>query len=153
MIPVLKQSCGVPSKINAATILLENARNTTIPPILREYFRAVVREELPSHFLSVFKIFASYSDDLPSRLVGQWHPAYPNMKCRVRVILGIRLNLQECLHHSLIHDAEIEFKIRKYLHHDWASQKGAWTTPAEMNIINDTLHAVINYLQREYKLD
>jgi len=65
------------------------AENTGSLP-LRDFFEALRDGELPTYFCQALARYRLYSDDLPGpRLVAEWHPDYPQMKCRGHAIIGI----------------------------------------------------------------
>lgn len=124
----------------------------------REYFEAIANETLPQYFLDRFQWYKLYSDDLPGeRLVDIWHPDFPMMKCRGSIIFGISGELTTAVKDKVIKSNEIIGMVKYYKKYDWNFQKEAkgeyWTSSEEIDLINNTLEAVIKHLNQEYKLE
>ena len=121
------------------------------------FCEAVLSGKLPQYYFSELKRFKSYSDALPSEgLVGEWHPDYPNMKCKGNTIIGISLTLQATADEGLIKSEYVLNAIERYKLQDWSFHKGKYisrTTPEEIKLINDTLDTVMGYLESEYGLE
>ncbi len=123
----------------------------------REYYEAIVNETLPQFHLDRFQWFQLHSDALPGeRLVDIWHPDYPMMKCRGSVIFKISLGLYRAVEDKVIKSRDVINSVEDYRAYDWNFQKGSkgeyWTSPEEIELINNTLAAVIGYLKQEYAL-
>lgn len=123
----------------------------------REYLEAIVNETLPQYYLDKLLWYQLYSDDLPrERSVDIWHPDFPMMKCRGSVITSIDQELGGGVNDRVIKSSEVIDRVRSYREYDWNFRKGAnrefWTSPEEIDLINNTLIAVIAYLKQEYIL-
>ena len=121
-----------------------------------EIFKAIVDGKLPQYYLNKLVSFRAYSNDLPGpRLVGEWHPHYPLMKCRGNVITAISLAIQGAVEQGLIDDERIISLINDFRHYKWNVFEGkytSWTTSEEIKFMNDTLDVVINHLCDKYGL-
>jgi hypothetical protein len=121
------------------------------------YFEAIRDGELPSFYGQVFASFKLYSDDLPGhRLVSEWHPDYPVMKCRAHTIIGIIGYLSAGTEDEVITDENLKTTINEFIAGPWnSSRPGAskgefWTTPEEIQRMNTMLDTVIAYLEKTY---
>lgn len=124
----------------------------------REYFEAIAEGTLPQYFLELFQTLQLFSDDLPGeRLVAEWHPDYPYMKCRGNCIISVNLSLSRAVADRIIKDDGVVGKVSRFGEHEWNFQKGSkgeyWTQPEEIDLINDTLDTVISHLNKEYELN
>src|SRR3989338_2767187 len=140
---------------DAVRVLEENHK---LPPEILEIYAAIRDGNLPRYYWGELKRKMAYSDDvLPGRLAGDWHPNYPNMKCRRNVIFGIGIDLQAMVEEEIITDDSLKEKIRQFVSRQWESQRGGkgkfWTTPEEILLINSMLDHAISYLQRTYGLE
>lgn len=125
---------------------------------LKDYLEAMVNETLHLYYSDRLKILRMYSDDLPTGvLVGPWHPKYPMMKCRGNVIVGVGGTIQTAVNDGVVKNKDVVAKLKYYRTHDWNYAKGAkgefWTLPEEINLINNTLDSMVNYIDREYGIE
>jgi len=124
---------------------------------ITRYAEAIRDGELPRYYCQVFASFRLYSDDLPGhKLVSEWHPDYPAMKCRTHAIIGITSNLRSSIRDKVIKDEKLKSAINEFNAGPWnSSRPGAskgkfWTTPREIHRMNTMLNTVITYLEKTY---
>lgn len=119
------------------------------------YFEAIRDGELPRYYCHVFASFKLYSDDLPqNRLVEEWHPDYPAMKCRGHAIMGITSQLRGGITDEVITDEQLKIAINEFIAGPWNCSRGRkgeyWTTQGEIQRMNTMLDTVITYLEKTY---
>jgi len=121
----------------------------------REFFEALRDEKLPDFFCQRLAFFRLYSDDLPgSQLVGEWHPDFPQMKCRNIVIGAIMHYIECCVEYNIVTDADLTASMVEFTKTQWHSNKGSqrenWTTREEIDLMNATLDRVISAIETTY---
>jgi hypothetical protein len=137
---------------------LEQARRVLqdVPdPPDRDFWEALRDGELPTHFCQTLARFRLYSDDIPGpQLVDASHPDFPAMKCRGRVIIGIRHQLESCVTYNVVTDLELKTSINDFMVGPWNAFTGKreerWTTPEEIERINGMLDRVLSYFEKTY---
>ncbi len=123
---------------------------------LNAHLRAIIDGTLAEYYITLLKDSKDYSDELPQgRSVGPWHPDFPFMKCRGNIITSISLLLQGVIGDGIIHDESVINIIEQYVTHEWNAFRGKkyWTTPEEIQLINDTIDAVIACIEQTHTLD
>jgi len=121
----------------------------------RDLLEALRDGKLPDFFCQKLVFFRLYSDDLPgSQLVAEWHPDFPQMKCRNIVIGAIVHYIQCCVEYNIVTDADLTASMREFTNIQWNSDKGSqrehWTTQEEIDLINTTLDHVISSIETTY---
>lgn len=108
-----------------------------IPDFLRPYFEARKKGALAQYYLNQFY---SFKDD-DSR--------FNKSKCRDNYILSLSLNLEAAIADGAIKDSDLEEKIKKFRKHDFNYHHRKFTTKQEINMINQILDDVIDYLENK----
>jgi len=135
------------------------------------FWEAIRDGILPQWYLDRFRLFRDdYSDDLPGidldkndpdyrylRLKATYdHPTGNKLKCRKNVIRSIYGHFQGAINQEVIVDEGVIEVIESFGSRDWECDKGDkgehWTTPEEIDLINDTLDVVISHLEEAYDL-
>lgn len=69
-------------------------------------------------------------------------------KCRGNYIVGLCLRLDAVVEKKLVTDIELIEKIKQFRKHDFRFSHDEFTTQEEIDMINDILNDVIDYLQK-----
>lgn len=128
--------------------------NTGILP-WRDFYEALRDGELPTYFCQKFAHYRLHSDDLPGpRLAAEWHPDYPQMKCRESVIGGIVGVFRRCIEQDVIKDHDLTEFLEQFSNRQWNASRGSkgeyWTTREEIDLINSTLDRTIHSIEITY---
>jgi hypothetical protein len=157
-------------KIEHAKRALALMSEKPLPQPCKDYFEAIVNNQLPKYYLEQLLEKRSYSDDLPEPAISpdhpnykferlaarDNHPAYPKLKCRGNAICEISMTLRASVDDKVVTGEEALKAIDDFMSHDWNYCKGGkgenWTTPEEIQLINKTLDTVISCIKDDYKL-
>ncbi|GEM_PF-2357661 len=132
------------------------------PPFghLRDFNKAVIGNELPHFFLLRLLKFEKRSDELPERLTSSAQRASERkspLKCNLISILGLQFALESLVAQRLVKDSAVMDGINACINHKWnakqhynGEENAPRTTPGEINLINNTIGIVKDYLIREY---
>jgi hypothetical protein len=122
---------------------------------LKPYLDAKENGTLPKYYLNRFKYFRDdWLNDLPSinvhllatldregKFVGD------DYKCRWNYIVGLSLTLETAVEDSVIADSELVKKIGNFRHYDFKFLHNEFTTKEEIDMINQILADMIQYLE------
>lgn len=128
----------------------------SVPASLRPYFEARENGTLPKYFLDRFKRWRDdYRDDLPNvdirtlaTLDEKGHFVGDNYKCRGNYIFGLAGTLSAAIEDGAITDSVLIEKIQRFKQHDFRYIHGEFTTQQEIDMINQILAEVIQYLEK-----
>ena len=127
----------------------------SVPEPLRPYFEAMENGTLPQYYLDRLRHKRDdYLDDLPdvdvrrlATLDDKGHFVGDNYKCRSNYISGLAGTLSAAIDDGVITDSELVEKIQSFRQHDFRHSHGEFTTPQEIDMINQILADVIQYLE------
>ncbi|KKP38794.1 hypothetical protein A2229_04045 [Candidatus Peregrinibacteria bacterium RIFOXYA2_FULL_33_7] len=127
-----------------------------VPEFIRPYFEAKKKGTLPQYYLNIFKhVRDNYLDDLPkddvrtlATLDEKGNFIINNYKCLGNSIVGLAVNLSGSIEDGAITDPELIRKIEDFKKHDFRYVHGEFTTQEEIDMINQILADVIQYLEQ-----
>ncbi len=128
-----------------------------IPAELRPYFEAKEKGALREYFLDSFKHWKNdYKDDLPDvdirtlvTLDDRGHFVGDNYKCRGNYIWGLSGTFSTAITDGVITDSKLLEKIKNFQQHDFRYLHNEFTTQQEIDMINQILADVIQYLEKK----
>ncbi len=131
------------------------------PEIIVRYFKAKEDGILASYYLDKFRFKRdNYLDELPSEDVRNLATldergcfVGDNYKCRGNYIVGLGAVTGAAINDSVISDLCLIETLKQFRLHDFGYHHGEFTTIEEIEMINQILNGVIQYLERKcYKL-
>ena len=130
-----------------------------VPDFMKPYFKAKENGILPQYYLNWLKhLRDDYRDDLPDVDVralvtlfdeGGHRFINDNYKCSGNYIFGLSGTLFSAVNDGVITDADLIEKIQKFRQHDFRFHYGEFTTQQEIDLINQILVDVIQYLEEQ----
>ena len=152
------------SKERAKEVLEENPDMVSV---MKDYYEALIYNDLPGYFIRRLLYFKGGSDDLPEPSVPSDHPDYsilrlqagynhldyPRLKCRGNFIFGLGTTLEAAIEDRVITDGNLIEKIKEFRNKKYNAFVGkgrAWTTSEDIDSINNILNLTIKSIAESY---
>jgi hypothetical protein len=128
--------------------------SSSVPDFLRKYYQAIESGTLREYYLEKFLHFKDdFLDDLPDEdvrnlvtLDEKGHFVGDNYKCRGNYIFALSGTLQAAESDGVVSHPELIDSIGQFRSHDFKFHHGEFTTPQEIDMINQILAEVIDSL-------
>ena len=128
----------------------------SVPKYIRPYFEAKENGTLPQYYLGRFRYFRDdFLDDLPDEDVGNLVTldkkgdfARDNYKCSGNYTFNLSGLLQKAVSDGVVSLPELIGSIEQFIFHDFEYHHGKFTTPQEIDMINQILADVIQSLEK-----
>lgn len=96
-------------------------------------------------YLDFFQEVRGYSEDLPERFFGTWHPEFPNLKGRGNVFFGVYGWMTTAVREKKLSRTTA---IELFLTYEFNCYSGEYTTQDELTIMNEALDEATKQLKK-----